>query len=199
MATVWALVGAMILFKEERRLLRSRWFWIGIATSLIGYLGLAYEKGAFDARASATGVAIISACSLFFGLYGVSVKACFRGRPEWLTFGLVAQFVSIGTIVGMFVAGDIHAVESLDGWAWTLMLSSSVVGVGLGHIFLYNAVRLIGAALSSALQNLMPFITFLLAWICLGEKMDANEWLAGGVMLVGAGLLLKSQRSKSDG
>lgn len=195
MASVWALVGAMIMFREERRLLKSRWFWWGIAASIIGFLGLANEKGAFDAQASARGVAIISACSLFFGFYGVTVKIYFKGRPEWLTFGLVAQFVSIGTIIGMFVRGNIiHSVQTLDAWAWTLMLCSSIVGVGVGHLFLYNAVRLIGAAMTSALQNLMPLITISMAWICLGEEMNQREWLAGGVMLIGAGMLIRSQR-----
>jgi len=194
MATVWALIGAMILFREERRLLRSRWFWLGIGASVIGFLGLAHEKQGFDTGGSATGVAIISACSLFFGLYGVSVKFFFRGRPEWLTFGVVAQMVSVGTIIGMCLKGDVQQVRGLDSWAWTLMLTSSLVGVGVGHLFLYNAVRLIGASLTSALQNLMPLITFSLAWLCLGEQMTPREWLAGGVMLIGAGMLIRSQR-----
>lgn len=193
MATAWAVVGAMVLFREERILLKSSWFWWGLILSLVGFVSLAQARGAFHVAASATGVAIMSACSLFFGLYGVSVKACLQGAPGWLCFGVVAQYVSLGTLIGMAYYGDLQTVHELDAFAWTLILTSSIIGVGIGHILLYNAVRLLGAAMTSALQTLVPLLTFSLAWLFLGEQMTSAEWIAGTVMLLGAGSLVKAQ------
>jgi drug/metabolite transporter (DMT)-like permease len=209
MSTVWALVAAMVLFREERRLLRSAWFWTGMVASFVGFVAFAVEGGALDfwlraastpaqllnAQSAMTGVLIMSACSLFFGFYGISVKACLSGESEWLTFGLVCQFVSIGTLLGVALFGGKQGVQSLDSKDWGLMLFSSVVGIGIGHVFLYNAIRLLGAALSSVLQTLMPLITFSLAWLVLGEGMGPNQCAAGAVMLVGALCLVASQRS----
>ncbi len=193
MAMVWALFGAMVMFPEERKLLKSAWFWLGILASIVGCVALASERGAFDTSASSTGVAVIFACSMFFGLYGVSVKACFCNQPHWLTFGLVAQFVSLGTLAAMCVKGQPSDLWKLDSTAWLLMFFSSITGVALGHLFLYNAVRLLGATLSSALQTVTPLFTFSLAWFFLGEQMSGIECLAGGVLIVGAIFLIKSQ------
>jgi drug/metabolite transporter (DMT)-like permease len=196
LAMVWALLGAMVMFPEERRLLKSGWFWIGLLISFAACIVLANERGVFDASASSTGVIVIWACSLFFGLYGVSVKACFGNRPHWLTFGLVAQFVSVGTLVGMWFKGQPSDLAKLDSTGWLLMFVSSVTGIALGHLLLYNAVRLLGATLSSALQTVTPLLTFSLAWIFLGEQMSYVECLAGGVLIVGAIFLVKSQSGR---
>ncbi|MEO1994076.1 MAG: DMT family transporter, partial [Planctomycetaceae bacterium] len=112
----------------------------------------------------------------------------------YLSFGVVCQYVSAGTITGMLLMGDIDRLWTLPLRGWGTLIASSLLGVGLGHIFLYSAVRRLGAALTSSVQSISPFITAFIASLFLSECMTAREWMAGVAMAVGAGVLVQSQR-----
>lgn len=196
-STVWAILGAMVLFRDERPLFRSPKFYVGLALCTGGIVALAVEGGAFDARSTRTGIVVILVCSLFFGLYAVSVRRFISDVSPIVSFGIVAQYVSIGTIVLAVVFGEPASIPDLPGEAWLFLVLSALFGVGISHMLLYVAVVRLGAAITSSTQMLSPFITCLVAYVLLGETMSASTW-AACVTLVGGGLvLLWSQRELS--
>lgn len=195
-AVAWGLLAAMWLFPRERILLRSAQFYIGLLLGLGGFAGLA-SVGLADASWSPQGILIILACSLFFGLYGVSVRFCLANVPPMLAFGMVAQFVSLGTISLMAWNGGPHHLGSLDGRTWLVLVCSAVLGIGLGHVLYYFAVQRIGAAIPTAVNLVSPFVTLVLAHLLLGEEMGTVQWLAGVAMVVGGGFLFSAQRTMS--
>jgi drug/metabolite transporter (DMT)-like permease len=132
-------------------------------------------------------------CSIFFGLYAVSVKVFLRRVNPWLAFGVVAQLVSLGTIAGMGLRGDVGQIPRLGVQEWLLLALSSLLGIGLGHVLLYSSVRRLGATMSSAFQTVTPLVTFALAALLLGEAMTRQEWIAGAIMLAGALLLVLAE------
>ena len=86
--------------------------------------------------------------------------------------------------------GDYGALLRVSSNDWLLILASSVVGITLGHYFLYSAVPILGAAITSGAQTLTPFATIVLAAWFLGESLNAVEWFAGLMMVVGAAVLI---------
>jgi len=128
MSLVWALLGAMILFSDERRLLRVPRFYVGLVMSVGGFVVLSISKGMFDANVTVTGVVIILACSFFFGLYGVSVRHCLRGVHPLAGFGVVSQFVSIGTLIAVAAFGQPKDLVSLPTLGWCQLVISSNPG-----------------------------------------------------------------------
>ncbi len=190
---VWAFAGSMAFFPEERALLTSRRFWVGLALALGGFVALAVERGALEARVTWTGLAIILSCSVFFGLYGVSVRLLLRDVPPLLAFGIVAQLVAIGTAALMFCYGDVPGIPQLAGEAWVLLAATALIGITISHVLFYVAVLRIGASLTNATHLSGPFITCAVAYFALGERLGLRGWIAGIVLVSGGAFLLWAQ------
>lgn len=199
MSLVWSLLGAMTLFPDERRLLRVSGFYVGLLLSVGGFIVLSVSKGMFDANVTVTGIVIILACSFFFGFYGVSVRRCLRGVHPLVGFGVVSQFVSIGTLIALTLMaaatiGRPQDLLSLAPLGWCQLVASSILGIAFGHFFLYAALGRLGAAITSGVQAITPLVTVALAIIFLGESMTASQWVAGIAMVIGAVVLLRTQQ-----
>lgn len=194
MSLVWSLLGAMTLFRDERRLLRVSGFYVGLLLSVGGFTVLSVSKGMFDADVTVTGIAIILACSFFFGFYGVSVRQCLRGVHPLVGFGVVSQFVSVGTLIAVTAFGQPQDLKSLATLGWCQLVGSSILGIALGHLFLYVGVGRLGAAITSGVQAVTPLVTVTLAIVFLGESLSAPQWVAGMAMVVGAVVLLRTQQ-----
>lgn len=187
---VWALLAAGLLFPDERRVLAHRRFLTGLVVCVAGFLLFTGSPLANGRSPSGTGVLIIVICSLFFGLYAVSVRHLMRGLDPLLGFGIVAQVVSVGTITGMLLLGEPARIPELPATAWLQLIGSSMVGIALGHFCMYTAVQRLGASIPSTVQSIMPFSIALLAWLCLGEQLATRQWIAGAAMVAGAAVLL---------
>jgi drug/metabolite transporter (DMT)-like permease len=192
---VWALLAALLLFPDERRLLSVPGFYAGMLLSVGGFVVLSISKGLFDAEVSWMGILIITVCSSFFGLYAVSVRWFLRGIHPLPAFGTVAQIVALGTLPPMFLFGNLSDLSGLSAGGWTLLATSSVLGIALGHVLMYTSVQRMGATIPSSVGTLAPFVTVSLAVAFLGESLTAMEWSAGLAMVVGALILLGTQDS----
>ena len=196
-SAVWTILGSMLLFHDERRLLAKPTFWIGIGLIVCGFALLAGSarpeasaKAVISGGDKNLGVTYMLCCGLFFGAYVVSVRKCLPSTQSVLSFGVVAQFVSFGLIIGMFIAGDISKVSEVPAMGWWLMISSSILGVAVGHVMLYTAIQNLGAAITSSCQSAMPFVTAVVASMFLAETLSHQQWAGGVVMVAGAVLLL---------
>lgn len=190
---VFSLAGAMLLFPDERRLLRHSSFYVGLVLSIVGFIVLSLSKMQTDAEVTLAGILIAAGCSMFYGLYGVSVRYFLQGMNPLITSGAVSVFVSIGLAILMFCVGDYSMLSNVSLRDWGLIVLSSITGITLGHYFLYAAVPRLGAAITSAAQTLTPFVTMVLAVWFLGESLTTLEWEAGLAMVAGAAVLLWAQ------
>lgn len=191
---LFAITAAMILFPDERKLLKLPMFYWGLILLVGGFIMMSVSKIQFDTDVTGVGIFIILLCGVFFGLYGVSVRYFLHGINPSVAFGVVSNYVSLGTLSAMFAFGDYEELLSLSLQKWFILASSAVLGIALGHIFLYSAVSRLGAAITSGAQTLIPFPTMLLAGWVLQERMTRLEWGAGLTMVVGTGVLLVAQQ-----
>jgi drug/metabolite transporter (DMT)-like permease len=190
---LFSLAGAMFLFPDERRLLRHGAFYIGLILSIVGFVVLSLSKMQTDREVTLAGILIAAGCSLFYGLYGVSVRYYLQGMNPLISSGAVSVFVSIGMAVLMLFVGEYAVLVDVSLGDWGLIVLSSITGITLGHYFLYAAVPRLGAAVTSAAQTLTPFATLVLAVWFLGESLTRLEWSAGLMMVAGAAILLWAQ------
>jgi drug/metabolite transporter (DMT)-like permease len=192
LALVWSVLAAVSLFPDERRLLRLPRFYLGVALCIGGFVAL--SMAGLDADVTATGVVIMFFCSLFFGLYSVSVRWHLRGMNPLVGFGVVAQYVSLGTLTAMLLRGHPACLMTLETHEWISLVASSLLGIALGHFFLYTAVQRLGAAVTAGVQSITPFVTVAIAYLLLGESMTTATWIAGIVIVAGAVALLSAQQ-----
>jgi drug/metabolite transporter (DMT)-like permease len=192
-ALLWSLVGAMTFFRDERALLSQPIFYAGLLLSIIGFVVLSANQVEAEQGLNVAGILIISLCALFFGFYSVSVRFFLQGVHPLVAFGTVSQIVAAGTLGAMAMAGDCRDLLVLPTSKWGVLVTSSILGIALGHSFLYAAVKRLGAAISSGSLTGTPFVTILLAMVILGETLTPVEWSAGVAMVAGAVFLLRSQ------
>jgi drug/metabolite transporter (DMT)-like permease len=193
LAFVWSMLAAMAIFADERRLLGSRGFYVGVALCSAGFIALSWSKMQEDDQVTTTGVVIMLGCSLVFGLYGVAVRGLLRNVHPLLAFGVVSQIVSIGTLILLPLYGDVAILGTLPRFDWFVLAASSVMGIAMGHFFMYTAVQDLGPTITSAVGTTGPFITVILAGIFLGEHLTLAQWSAGITIIIGALLLLRVQ------
>ena len=194
LSAVWTLAAALVFYQDERVLLRSLGFYAGVTLTGIGFAVLAFSRGQTGGGTAWTGVIIMLFCSFFFGMYGASVRHFLRGIHPLIGFAVVCQIVSAGTFAAMWMFGQPQQLLDQTWQSGILLVVSSVLGVALGHFFLYTAVQRLGAALPACVGSISPFLTATLAFLFLGETLSRTQWAAGFTMVLGAIVLLANQQ-----
>ncbi len=78
---------------------------------------------------------------------------------------------------------------SLRAWACILYLGG--LGTALGFIWYYQGIRAVGPSRAGVFINFVPVSGVLLAYLLLGETLDASLWV--GAALVGGGVILTNR------
>ena len=190
---LWAVLASVVLFADERTLLGSVRFHLGAAVALAGLVALTLLRVGSDPQVTAAGIAIILTCSLFFGLYGVSVRWFLADVPPLLAFGVVSQYVSVAALLMVVPLGDPGVLATLDLRDWSLLLASAALGIGFGHCLFYLGVVNLGPSLTNGCHLVSPFVTLALAAVFLGERLTMPQALAGLTIVAGAATLLSAK------
>ncbi len=188
--TIVVIIGSVILFADERVLLRRVRFYVGALLALAGFVALSLTGESVVDGANLPGLLVMLCCSLLFGAYIVSVRKCIPHVHPTLAFAVVCQMCSIVVGAVMFAVGDYEVVWGLSGREWLMVIASSILGIGLGHIMLYTAIVRLGASVTTTCQSAMPFVTAAIASVVLGEQLTPQQWAAGAVIVIGALILL---------
>jgi len=199
-ASLFASVcGALILFADERPLIRNRWFWGGMVLVVCGSAGTVLLGQAPLRGGTATGIILGLAAGLFFGLYGVSVRYWMRGISPVVSFSAISLYTAVGMVVLMIIKGESGGltVFGLSFFNWFMLVASAVLGIALGHVFYYAAIARLGVAITSATIQLAPFLGGIGAMLVFGEVLTIGQWLSGGLLLGGAWVLLLAERARS--
>jgi drug/metabolite transporter (DMT)-like permease len=179
--------------REERGLTRSPLFWAGAAGSVVGLVAM-FEGGRHIGNTSAAGLGILVWTSVCWGAYAVAVRRTMSAYPARLGFGVISFLVAPGLLVAMFALGDWRVALHVGWLLWVLLAISAWVGIALGHVMYYQALRALGPIVAEGGLSLIPFVTAIAAHAILGEVMVRMQWIGGTLMALAALLLLESRR-----
>ncbi len=190
---VFAVTAAVILFPEERALFRSLSFYVGVTLATVGFITLTLAKQSGPQKMDPTGLWIVLGCSLFFGLYGVSVRKFMQGTNPILSFAVISQPVAFILFALMFLMGNFPSIPDLSSTTWLKLGFTSLAGIGIAHVLYFISIERLGASISSCANLLSPFATVLFASWILGESITAKQSLAGVIIVVGGAFILFAQ------
>jgi arsenate reductase len=195
---IFSTGGALLLFADERMLVRSLAFWIALVLVVSGSVGTVLLGSAPLAGATAAGVALGLCSGAFFGLYGLSVRYYMRGIPAMISFSAISLYSALGLIALMIVVSPTRglAVLDLSGFNWFVLVSSALIGIAMGHVFYYAALARLGVAVASGVIQLAPFLCAAGSTWLFDERLTAAQWQSGFVMLAGALLLLRAEQRR---
>ncbi len=180
------------LLKSERPLARSPMFWAGLLCAMGGFL-LMFGKGFGTDSTSARGMLMLLGFAAAWGLYVVFVQRNLSAYPAHLAYGLVSLLTCIPLLALMFGLGDWPALFRLPLAQWAWLILSALIGLTLGHVFYYRAIRTMGPIASEGGMLLIPFQTAVFAHFLLDERLAPSQWMAGAVLILGCALLIRAR------
>jgi len=193
LSVVWSVLGSFILFADERTLIKSRRFWVGLVLSLCGFFFMITAGKALPSGSKLTGILISLLYSVFGALYGLTVRRNMQAFDSRLSFGIIALYTALGTFVLMLFVGNYSVVWQLSPFLILMILLSAIIGIAIAHVFYYVAVKRIGVAIASSFNLISAFLTAVFSWILFQEILTAVQWVAGLLLISGAMLLLWAQ------
>ncbi|MGD9690139.1 MAG: DMT family transporter [Phycisphaerales bacterium] len=203
---VFVTLGAWVLFPHERATLRSPWFWVGAALVVVGSVGLVLFKTPVPlvpgAPISATAdpsiwaILLAVASGVVFAGYGLAVRRNMHGYSPVLAFGVICQYTAVGTLILMLLLGRTRGehVLSFDGFQWTMLAGSSMIGIAISHVLYYAALTRLGVAVSMGIIQLQPILTGVASMLIFDEQLNLAQWVSGLVGVAGAILILRAGR-----
>ncbi len=193
LAGVWGILGAFWLFPDERGLARRPIFWIGTALALAGFVLMSWAHVVQVGRAGWDGLLIMFLCGICYGMYGVTVRYVMRDLNPLFVFAVVGTYTSVG-LVAMAPLGRPSALLHLPAMPWVILLVSAVIGISLAHGMYYAAVQRIGAAISTLMLSVTPFVSICGAALFLGERFTLAQWIGGCILVLGAAVAMRAQQ-----
>ncbi len=194
---IWANTLAMYFFRDERGLLRQPFFWLGILASSTGFLLMMGGMPDIWSHKTMTGLTILMAGSIPWGLYPVSVRLKVSKYPPIAAFSVIALYTAIACdvlMLGWGKPGAVFAVSwSVLGW----VALSAILGIGLAHVLYYAALNRLGVPVTAGILLLNPFLTAVLSVLLWNEKLGHVQWLGGAGLVAGTALLVFAKRRLS--
>jgi len=183
---------AVIFFPDERELTRKKGFWIGMALSLVGMLGISLASG----RISTGNTQGIIYLLLYVGIavgFGMIIKRMVESIPV-LTLTAVSTFW-IGLIYTIFSfiwgkpANLLHS-PVIAGF----MLLSGIYGVFVGGGMAYAITKDLGVIIYQFTNLVLPFVTAILEFLIFRKTLTWPQIAFGVLMVLGCVVILWSSR-----
>ncbi len=194
---IFVTVGAAILFVNERRIITSRGFLVGMSLVILGtLLTIALKPGGLGSG-SAFGVTLSILAGLGYAAYALAVRKCMHAIPPITAFAAVSVLSAAGIFAAMLVFAPNHShgltVFDLSGKHLFLLALSSIIGVGLGHTFYFISIARLGLAVSAGVVQLQPIFVSIGSMYLFQEVLTSGQWAMGVVAIVGASIMLYTQ------
>jgi drug/metabolite transporter (DMT)-like permease len=193
-SVVWVMVFSFILFVDERPLVRSKRFWLGLALSAIGVIGVMYYKEDLAATKTLIGIIIALATAFTWAIYTVSVKIAFKDIASHHSFAVISIYTTAGLCILALLFGKVQESITMNIWQWACVVISAVTAISLGHVLYYAAIRRIGATIPALVILSQPFLVLAISNIVFGESLNAIQLLFGVVLLIGSALAIWAQQ-----
>jgi drug/metabolite transporter (DMT)-like permease len=191
---LWVAGFSLIVFEDERPLVRSVRFWLGLGLSVAGVVGVLYFEDGFTSRATLTGVVLGLVTALAWAAYAVAVRVGFREIDSRVGFAVISLYTAVGLSVLALLLGEPADLLRIGPRPWAGIVFSAITGISLGHTFFYAAVRRIGATIPTLVTLAQPFVVFSFSSLVFHERMRLMQMLFGCVLLVGAAFSVWAQQ-----
>lgn len=191
---IWIAGFSLIFFPEERPLAKSKRFWLGLALSATGVLGVMYFKEDFATARTMTGIALALSMSVMWAVYTLSVRIAFKDVNSSHGFSVISIYMVAGLFILTILFGNLGDCMYIGLQQWAIVVISGILCLALGHVLYYAAIRRIGATIPSLVILAQPFIVLAISYFIYGESLSLFQILFGAVLLAGSALAIWAQQ-----
>jgi drug/metabolite transporter (DMT)-like permease len=198
MATVpmWTALLARLFIQEKLRKLS----WCGLTIALVGTVIVASLKGDVTAGREVLwgNLLVLSAALLWSGATVYSRPLLVKISPLQLsaTAAVLALPVHLALAAGRYES-SLPVLQSVE--LWGIILYSGVLSSGLALPMWSLGVRHAGPAHAAVIQNLIPLVAIIAAWLTRGEPVTQSQILGGSLILSGVIMVRRGRHAVLEG
>lgn len=185
---------SVVLFPDERKLLQTPLFWIGITAAFAGTFGIVYYHAESAGEGLLWGTILALSHSFSFAVYAVLVKMYFKGIDPRVSFSVITLYTVPGLFVLALLFGSPSELADLTLRPWIYILISAVVSIALSHVAFYSAVQKIGVNIPSVLLLVIPLTVGIASFFLFHERMTRLQWCSGVILLGGLACAIRAQQ-----
>jgi len=193
-STLWTAGFSLLLFVEERVLLKSKFFWLGLLSSIVGVSGVVIFQEDF-ALETTVGIFIVLGASFMWAVYVVTVKKAFKNIDSRIGFSVTSIYTVIGLGILAFRFGEVNACTQMNFRQWMYIVVSGISSIAIAHVLFYVAIKRIGATIPSLVILSVPFAVYGISRVVFGESLNISQGIFGIVLLIGCVLAVWAQKS----
>ena len=191
---IWVASFSLIFFIDERALLKSVFFWIGLSCSLVGVVGVVLFQKDFSLQTSLGGAILPIASSIAWAIYSLTAKVMFKGIDSRMSFAVITLYMAAGLGILAVVFGTPSQLIHMDMKGWANLITSGISAIALAHVFYYIAIQRIGATIPAMTLLATPFSTIIASRLVFGETLTAGQLTFGAILITGAAAAICAQR-----
>jgi drug/metabolite transporter (DMT)-like permease len=184
---IWVASFSLIFFIDERALLKSVFFWIGLCCSLTGVIGVILCQQDFSFQTSLRGAILPVVSSIAWAVYSLTAKVKFKGIDSRISFAAMTIYMTVGLGMLSLLFGNPSQLVEMDVKGWANLVTSGVSAIALAHVFYYVALHRIGATIPA-------FCTILASRLVFGETLTSGQLAFGSILIIGAAAAILAQR-----
>jgi drug/metabolite transporter (DMT)-like permease len=194
-SVIWIAAFSLFFFADERCLLKSKKFWLGLTMSLVGVLGVMLYKENFAVTKNLTGIILALSAAFMWAVYTLCVRIFFKNTDSRIAFSIVSIYTVAGLAPLALVFGRLSQCLTMGAAPWSYVLISGVTAIALSHVLYYVSIRRIGATIPALVLLATPFTILLASHLVLGESLNLLQILFGIVLLTGSALTIRARQN----
>lgn len=195
-SVIFTALLAVVLFPEERQVIRQWQFQAGTLLGLLGAFGVIWFQAGpagQDRHVALPGLLIAFIATFCWALYAVLVKRPAAQLGAIRSFGIISFITSALSLPLTLLFGRIDAPLHAGAHVNLILIISAVTCITMAHVLYYVAIQEVGVALAQTLQLLCPLGALALsAWI-FGERLTTAQLWSAAILLLGAFLAMKTK------
>lgn len=206
-AVVSSLVGRLnvilipalscIFYEDERRVVGNKNFIMGAVLALIGVVGVVLGKKVVVADGFGLGVVFIIMGTLCWSVYAVYIKKLVRSIDPLAIIAFVSLLSICFFLPVVLIFGDIHKITQVTRGTQILLFGSGILGVGIGNVFYYHAIKHVGTSIASVFFLLLPLSVGIIAYFVLNETLTRLQITSGAILVLGCWVVMKLAKNKT--
>lgn len=152
----------------------------GVIASVVAFGGLALMVGAHAGELAWAGVGLAATAAVFRSSMLLATRAALPAvdprEVSWYTMiGSAAVFAA-----ACAASGTVSVPSGAFGW---VAFTGASLAAAVALLAMFVSARRIGPFRTALIMNAEPLATVVLAWVVLGEAMNATQWLGAAIML----------------
>jgi len=178
-----------IFFEDERRIVINKNFLLGTFLAFLGVFGVIVGQGSKSIGEFNLGILFVFMGTLGWSIYAVYMKKVVRTIEPLSIIAFVSLLSLIVFLPIVLIFGDLHKVALVPTRRVILLFGSGILGIGVGNVFYYHAIRHVGTSIASVFFLLLPFSVSIIAFFLLGETLTLMQVVSGIILLFGCGIV----------